>query len=130
MRNLVAIGVLGLLFVLAGCDGGSAASSATLTLGFGQFSGNTNITLQAGGTLTIDDSSGGQHNLVTGTSGNFSSEAGAPADFVQGGIPFNAGDKKDIVFATAGTYHITCTLHPSMQATITVTAASAAGNGY
>jgi plastocyanin len=30
------------------------------------------------------------------------------------------GDAKAITFPTAGTYKITCTLHPEMQATVTV----------
>jgi plastocyanin len=34
---------------------------------------------------------------------------------------FSPGTSKVIVFPTAGTFSITCTLHPSMQATVTVT---------
>jgi plastocyanin len=130
MRSFVVLGMFSLLVALSGCDNSTVAQSATITMGVGQFTGNTNVTLKIGGTLTLDDSSGGSHNLVTGTNGQFSAEQGAPAGFVEAGIPFSAGDKKNIVFSTAGVYHITCTLHPSMQATITVTAASAGGNGY
>jgi plastocyanin len=58
--------------------------------------------------------------LVTGTNGTFSAETGAPSDFTAPGLAFSPGDSKTITFPTAGTYHITCTIHPSMQATITV----------
>ena len=79
--------------------------------------------------MTFDDSSGGTHDLVTGTNGQFTAATGAPNEFsTKDGLSLSAGDKKTITFANAGTYQITCTIHPSMQATITVTAA--AGSGY
>ena len=60
--------------------------------------------------------------LVTGTNGQFTSATGAPSELSSAtGLALQAGDKKTVTFATAGTYQITCTIHPSMQATITVT---------
>jgi plastocyanin len=126
--------VVGLLLALAapaiaGCTvyggGGGTGNGApnTITMGGGSFEGNTNISITAGQAVTFDDpsSSGGTHHLVTGTSGNFSAEAGAPSEFAtSAGINFSPGDSKTITFPTAGTYHITCTIHPPMQATITV----------
>lgn len=115
--------------MLAACGSGTSTTSsttggnaaATITLGSGAFVGNTTITIKAGQAIKFDDSSGGSHNLVTGTNGTFAQEAGAPSDFPSGGLPFNGGDVKTITFPTAGTYKITCTFHPSMQANITVT---------
>ena len=97
-------------------------SAATITLGFQVFSGATTVTIKAGQAVTFDDTNGGPHNLVTGTHGAFSQEAGAPKEFTSSGIMFAGGDKVVIMFPTAGTYHITCTFHPPMQATVTVSA--------
>jgi len=95
--------------------------AATISLGFRVFSGNTSVTIKAGQAVTFDDTSGGPHNLVTGMNGTYSHEAGAPAEFIPSGMMFSGGDTKTITFPTAGTYHITCTFHPTMQATVTVT---------
>lgn len=116
-----------LALALAACGsasttpGTTGGGGATITMGSGQFVGNTTITIKAGQTVKFDDTSGGPHNLVTGTSGTFTQETGAPSDFPSAGLPFSGGVVKTITFATAGTYMITCTFHPSMQATITVT---------
>jgi plastocyanin len=93
-------------------------------MGGGSFVGNTSISIAAGQAVTFDDpsSSGGTHHLVTGMNGQFSAEPGAPSEFAtSAGIMFNPGDSKTVTFPTAGTYNITCTIHPPMQATITVT---------
>jgi plastocyanin len=109
--------------------GGSTGGGSTLSLGGTSFNGATSITITAGQAVTFDDSSGGTHDLVTGTSGQFTAATGAPDEFsTKEGLDLSAGDKKTVTFNTAGTYHITCTIHPSMQATITVNAAS--GYGY
>jgi len=123
--------VMGLLVALAalavaGCDTGGGGNGApnTITMGGSSFVGNTSISITAGQAVTFDDpsSSGGTHDLVTGTNGQFSAEVGAPSEFAaSAGINFSAGDSKPVTFPTAGTYHITCRIHPSMQATITVT---------
>ena len=73
----------------------------------------------------FDDPSGngGVHDIVTGTSGTFTAASGAPTEFASsGGVSFSPGDSKTFKFATAGTYSFTCTIHPSMHATVTVTA--------
>ncbi len=127
MRRLsLAVG-LAMLFILGvaacGGDSGSAGSgSSTISLGPSSFSGNTNVTIKAGESVTFDDSSGGTHMLVTGTNGQFTAATGAPSELSSStGLALSAGDTKTVTFATAGTYQITCTIHPSMQATITVT---------
>jgi plastocyanin len=97
-RMSVAVGLVVLLSVMiAACDGNAGSAGATIGLGSSSFTGTTNVTIKAGESVTFDDSSGGTHHLVP-------------------------GDKKTVTFPTAGTYQITCTIHPSMQATITVTA--------
>ncbi|HEV2237399.1 MAG TPA: plastocyanin/azurin family copper-binding protein [Ktedonobacterales bacterium] len=100
-----------------------ATGAAMITMGAFSFSHNT-ATVKAGQAVTFNDpaSGGGTHNLVTGHGGTFTAAAGAPTEFAtSSGLSFSAGDSKSVVFPTAGTYSITCTIHPSMQATITVT---------
>jgi plastocyanin len=101
----------------------AAAAGSTITMGLTSFTHNT-ATVKAGQAVIFDDpaSGGGTHNLVTGHNGTFTAAAGAPHEFATGtGLGFSPGDNKSVVFPTAGTYSITCTFHPSMQATITVT---------
>ncbi len=121
---LLVLGVLLLGFAACGGSsssgsGGGGTSAATIHLGVGRFI-DTSASIKAGQAVTFDDSQGGPHNLVTGSNGTFTQEAGAPSQFVSSGIMFSAGDVKTITFPTAGTYMITCTFHPSMEATVTV----------
>ena len=90
----------------AGSSGGSSGGGSTLSLGASSFTGSTSITITAGQSVTFDDSSGGTHDLVTGTSGQFSAATGAPNEFsTKDGLSLSAGDKKTITFANAGTYY-------------------------
>ena len=93
--------------------------AATLTMTSFSFAGNS-VTIKAGQSVTFK--SGGTHILVIGMHGIFSAETGAPSELNNGsGVAFSSGDSKDIVFANAGTFDITCMIHSSMQATVTVT---------
>lgn len=148
MRKLALIFMLVCAFVLAACGTSSVVATPTdttapaptaapaaspttggntgaATIGMGSFNfTNTSVTIKAGQSVTFDDpsASGGTHNLVTGKNGQFSAQSGAPSEFTSSGIMFSPGDSKAIKFPTAGTYTITCTFHPSMLATVTVTA--------
>jgi plastocyanin len=112
-----------LALTLAGCGGGSSAGGASneLDLGAASFS-QTSVTLSAGQALHIVDSqdAGGTHALCLGQDGTCAANASGPAELLDPGMMFSPGTTKDITFSTAGTYHITCTIHPSMNATITV----------
>jgi plastocyanin len=127
VAGLVSLSML-LILGIAACGGasgdtnGGGNGAATISMSAASFSGNTSVTIKAGQTVTFDDSSGGVHDLVTGTNGKFTAASGAPTEFSSSdGIDVQTGDIKTVTFATAGTYQITCTIHPSMQATITVT---------
>ena len=103
---------------------GGGASAATIGMGLQSFS-NARVTIKAGQAVNFNDpaDTGNVHNLVTGSNGQFSAEAGAPSQFASAsGVNFVPGQTMDIVFPTAGTYQITCTIHPGMEATVTVTA--------
>jgi plastocyanin len=84
---------------------------------------NTSVTIKAGQAVNFNDPSdtGGSHVLVTGTNGQFAAASGAPSQFASSdGINFAPGDSMTIKFPTAGTFSITCKIHPSMHATVTV----------
>jgi plastocyanin len=102
--------------------GAPGSAAATISMGSLNFVGTTSVTIKAGQAVRFDDpTTGGFHILVTGTRGTYTAIAGAPSQFTRSGIVFSPGTSKVIVFPTAGTFSITCTLHPSMQATVTVT---------
>lgn len=117
---ILAIFLLALTF--AGCGGSSSGGASNeLDLGSTSFV-QTSITLTTGQALHIVDpqDTGGTHILCIGQSGTCDSNPSGPSELHGPGMAFNPGTTKDITFSTAGTYHITCTIHPSMNATITV----------
>jgi plastocyanin len=117
---IVVIGALALAACGSSSGGGGGGGSSTIQMGSGVFTTNT-ATVKAGQAVTFDDTNGGPHNLVVGSNGKASSQSGAPSELSGSGLSFNGGDTKTVTFSTAGTYMITCTIHPSMEATITVT---------
>ena len=125
MRKLALVFILTAALALAACGGGPSSggsNGSTITMGGSSFTGTTSITVKAGDSVTFDDSNGGTHQLVIGTGGQFAAATGAPSELnSDSGVMFNFGDKKTITFANAGTFSITCKIHPSMQATVTVT---------
>jgi plastocyanin len=97
--------------------------AATLAMNTLNFTGATSVTIKAGQAVRFDDpaTGGGFHNLVTGAHGAYTAQFGAPSQFTPNGILFNPGTSSVIVFPTPGSFSITCTLHPYMVATVTVT---------
>jgi plastocyanin len=129
VKKLVAVFALALLVaMLSGCvvqTSPAKPAGNNVTMGPNNFSSGDSITVKTGDTITFTDdaNTGSVHILVIGTNGSAEKEAGAP-DFGADGIHFNAGDSKPSpVWNTPGTYHVTCTLHPTtMNLTVTVTA--------
>lgn len=107
------------LMMFSACDSGGNNAAATIHLGVGKFI-DTSASIKAGQAVAFDDSQGGPHNLVIGSMGTPVPQTGGPSQ-LSGGIMFSAGQVTTVTFANAGIYMITCTLHPSMEATITVT---------
>ena len=78
--------------------------------------------ISAGQALHMVDAqdTGGTHTLCLGENGTCDTSASGPAELKGPGMSFSPGTTKDVTFSTAGTYHITCTIHPSMNVTINV----------
>jgi plastocyanin len=129
VKKLVAVFSLVLLLgLLTGCVVQSAPTGAagnTVKMGPNNYITGNSITIKKGETITFidDQATGSPHILVIGMNGAPQSEAGAP-DFGANGISFSPGDSKvSPAWMTPGTYHVTCTIHPTtMNLTVTVTA--------
>ncbi len=80
---LLSLTVLLAVLSLAACDSGAGSGSGnTLTMGGSSFVGSTSLSITAGQAVTFDDpsASGGIHHLVTGSNGQFSTQAGSPVN--------------------------------------------------
>jgi plastocyanin len=120
MKKIAATLLMGSLLALAACGGGNSSSKPTVTMTGDSFS-PPSLTINKGQSVTFDNSSDTTHLLVTGMNGQYQPEAGAPSDFENSsGLKFSPGTKMVETFNTPGTYKITCTVHPTMEETITV----------
>jgi plastocyanin len=108
-----------------GTAGGPSAGGSTVTMNAINFlPNNSAVTIKAGQAITFVDpaASGGLHFLVTGTNGTLTKQAGGPPVLsTQMGMQIMAGDTKVVTFPSAGTFMITCTIHPYMELAVTVT---------
>jgi plastocyanin len=127
MRKLMLTAVLPMLMLtlalsVAGCGGSSSSGGANeLDMGSASFT-QTSITLSSGQALHMVDpqDTGGTHNLCIGQNGTCDANSNGPSDLAKPGMMFSPGTTKDVTFSAAGTFHITCTIHPSMNVTVTV----------
>jgi plastocyanin len=128
MKRL-AFAFIPMLFVLAltlgACgkqSGGNTTPPGTVEMNATNFVVHA-ITVKAGDTVHFVDpaGSGGTHVICLGKDESCNASATGPAALKAPGFTINAGNPtKDIVFDTAGTYDITCTVHPDMNVTVTV----------
>ena len=111
--------LVALMLTLAACGGGAASSvpaddggggdaGETVSLSGGAFAPST-LTIPAGTTVTFTDTSG--HTVTEGSDGQ------AVADPI---VDESGGADVIVTFDEAGTFNITCKIHPSMNMTITV----------
>jgi len=120
IRGAVAVLVL-LLFALAAC-GQSAATSNEVSMAESDFSA-TSVSIKAGQAVHFTDPAGvgATHIICLGSDGNCDTTASGPQTLEGNCFTINAGDPpKDVTFSTPGTYKITCSIHPSMNLTVTV----------
>jgi plastocyanin len=127
VKKIVAVFALALVVaMLSGCVVQSAPAKPagnTVTMGPNNYSSGDTITIKVGDKITFQtESSGTTHILVVGTNGSAAKEAGAP-DFGATGQQIDPGKSwVSPPWTTAGTYHVTCTIHPTtMNLTVTVT---------
>lgn len=111
--------LLALPLVLAGCGG--THPSNEVDMGVAAFQ-QSSVSIKAGQAVHfVDPASGGTHVICVGQGLKCVPQSGAPAELnTADGITFQTGDNRDIVFPTAGTYNVICTIHPGMEITITV----------
>jgi plastocyanin len=116
---MTVITVIALTF--AACGTGSQSSSATIMITEDGFA-TTALTIKAGTSVTFTDVSDGEsHFLTTGMHGTHANESGAPSQLTPiTGLEIDPGQTIPITFAVPGTYQITCTIHPTMNVTISV----------
>ena len=83
----------------------------------------TSVSIKAGQAVHFTDPAGvgATHIICLGSDGNCDTTASGPQTLEGNGFTINAGDPpKDVTFSTPGTYKITCSIHPSMNLTVTV----------
>ena len=127
MKKMVPIAVFALLLtLLIACGGTSNSRSNTpdkVTMGASTFNVIT-MTIHKGHTLTFENNadSGSLHILAVGKDGQNDTENGAPNFGGFAGHRSEVGDSWTTPpWNTAGTYHVTCTVHPMMNLTVIVT---------
>lgn len=123
---LLLLCVVGLASIaLAGCGTASSATTTTqpneVSMTAVDFTKHT-LTVPAGTAVRFSNpASGMMHVLCVGANAKCAANAAGPAELTaDGGVTVTAGQVKEIVFATPGTYPIACALHPAMNIVITV----------
>ena len=112
---------LALLSALAAC-GQSTAAPNEVSMTSGDFS-TTSMTIKAGQAVHFIDPAGvgGTHTICLGANGTCDAAAQGPQALQRPGFTINPGDPaQDVTFDTAGTYKITCSIHPAMNLTVIV----------
>jgi plastocyanin len=78
--------------------------------------------IKVGQSLLFDDTvnGGGLHIICLGKDMTCDTSAKGPTDLMGNGFTINPGGTKSVTFSTAGTYDITCSVHPNMNLVVTV----------
>ena len=127
-RSMLAIALAVMLLWLAGYQVRPAAArqaEQVVTMGASTF-GQTSITIKQEQAITFvgEKATGTEHILVIGKEGVAQPESGAPTFQGSKGMTFMPGQSWTTpAWTTVGTYHVTCTVHPTtMNLTVFVTA--------
>jgi plastocyanin len=94
--------------------GGGAGGVGTITISGSAFS-PTSITVASGDPINFKNNDGFDHEIVQGENGT------AVADPAFEAISLGASDQTHDIRFSPGAYKVTCTIHPSMNMTVTVT---------
>jgi plastocyanin len=80
------------------------------------------VTIKAGDAVHFDDTvgGGGTHVICLGHDQQCDTTATGPQVVMGAGFNIQGGQTKDVIFPTAGTYQITCSIHSNMNLTVTV----------
>ena len=80
------------------------------------------VTIHAGEAVHFDDTvdGGGTHIICLGHDQQCDPTATGPQVVMSPGFDISPGQTKDVVFPTAGTYQITCTIHQNMNLSVIV----------
>jgi plastocyanin len=118
--KLAAATALGLILAACSSNGGSsnaasgssASGGTTVKLASLQFSPTT-LTVKAGTTVTFQNTDQVQHTVTNGKDGQPASNAAFDKDLA-------IGSSVQVTFASAGTFNVTCKIHPTANMTVTV----------
>lgn len=99
--------------VAASASEGASPSGAAVVVPIANFSFGANLTVAAGTTVTFKNNDAVKHTATNGTNGT-------PASGALFDLALEAGASGSYTFAEAGTYQVTCIVHPTMNVTITV----------
>jgi plastocyanin len=81
----------------------------------------TSVTIAKGQSVHfVDQQSGTMHILCIGQDGNCDPNAKGPPALTGQGFTIQPGQSQDVPFDTAGTFPVTCTIHPNMNVLVTV----------
>ncbi len=124
MRRIFPLGLV-VAGLVAGCGGSPqrAAPPGAIVMTSSSFK-PASRTIEQGERITFfNQSRGALHILVNGDRGASRSEAGAAS---MGGVSGHRSERGEVwttpAWTSPGTFHITCTIHPGMNFTVTVKA--------
>jgi plastocyanin len=82
----------------------------------------TTRTIKSGQSLLFSDTvnGGGFHQICLGHNQMCNTKATGPSALMSPGFMIQSGNTMSVAFPTAGTYQITCTVHPNMNLTVVV----------
>jgi plastocyanin len=108
---------------LAACGGASTNPNARaneVDMGSANFVQTSRAITTGESIHFVDDQSGTMHILCIGKDGHCDTTAKGPQALTGQGFTIQPGQSHDVRFDMAGTYPITCTIHPNMNLAITV----------
>lgn len=118
---MIAVAACGKTPGAATTTGTAAGAPNQVNMDAGNNFTKTAISISAGQQVKfLDDQASALHIICIGADGQCDAKATGPKDLLGNGFTINPGQEHDVTFDTAGTYKITCSVHPNMNMTVTV----------